>query len=214
MQTKFLILIALALCLMVGVILGLAQYLGQEVRERSEYGARRKRSLLACIATVMVVGVIEALVLPARLWRGARNVMRPRVALANIAEGTRGSLTKFSDGVIGSRFLLVKAGSDSDHIALSGAGDTPYGVCTDEASAAEEEVNVNPLACVHQTQKATNDATGAIAFGDLLVPAASGKVKKIAAGAGNYYVVGMAIQPAAADGDIFEIIPIGSWKTQ
>lgn len=139
----------------------------------------------------------------------------PLVGLANIAEGTHdGSLTKYSDGAIASRFLLVKAGTDSDHIALSGATDTPYGVCTDEASAAEEEVNVNLLACNKQTQKVTNDATGAIAFGDLLVPAANGKVKKIAAGAGNYYVVGMALQAAAADGDIFEMAPIGAWKTQ
>jgi hypothetical protein len=154
-----------------------------------------------------IMAAVGALMLASR-----RNL----VPLANIAEGTHelGRLTKFSDGAIGSRFLLVKAGTDSDHVALAGAADTPYGVCIDEAAAAEEEVGIRALACAGATVKVTNDATGALVFGDILVPAASGKVKKIAAGAGNYYVVGMAIQAAAADGDILEIIPIGSWKTQ
>lgn len=143
--------------------------------------------------------------------------LRPRrVALANIAEGQRltGNITRKTDAAIATRFLLGKVGTDGDHIAVAGASDTPYGVITDEAGAAEDLVNVAILACTQGTLKVVNDATGAIAVGDVIVPAASGKVKKIAAGAGNYYVVGIAMQTAAADGDQFEIAPIGSWKTQ
>jgi hypothetical protein len=137
------------------------------------------------------------------------------VGMANIAEGTRqGGITKFTDAAHTLRFLLVKFGSDANHVAIAGAADTPWGVCTDEAAAAEEEVNAQPLACCQGTIKLVNDATGALAVGDLVVPAASGKTKKIAAGAGNYYVVGMVVQAATSDGDVYEAIPIGAWKTQ
>lgn len=140
-----------------------------------------------------------------------------RIALANIGEGERltGNLPRLSDGAIATRHLLVKRGTDDKHIALAGAADTPYGICTDEASAAEEPVNVRLLACASQTVKLVSDGSGALAFGDILVPAASGKVKKIAAGAGNYYVVGMCLATVAAtDGEVFEAAPIGAWKTQ
>jgi hypothetical protein len=140
----------------------------------------------------------------------------PLVGLANIAEGIHagGQFTKLTDAAHALRFLLVKPGTDGDHIAIAGAADFPYAVCTDEAAAAEAEVNVQALACSPNTVKVVNDATGAIAVGDNIVPAANGKVKKMAAGAGNYFWVGVAMQTAAADGDIFEIIPIGAGKTQ
>lgn len=150
-------------------------------------------------------------------WQQRRRQHTNRVALANIAEGERlsGNLTRLSDGAIASRHLLVKRGTDDKHIVLAGASDTPYGICTDEASAAEEPVNVRLLACATQTVKFVSDGTGSLAFGDILVPAASGKVKKIAAGAGNYYVVGMCLATVAAtDGEVFEVAPIGAWKMQ
>lgn len=172
-------------------------------------------NILTILAVMIVMAVLCLLATAvAKMVRGKIN-HTPLVGLANIAEGTReGGLTKYADAAQTLRFALVKVGTDGDHVAVAGASDTPYGVCTDEAAAAEDIVNVVPLACANGTVKVVNDATGAIAVGDLLVPAASGKVKKIAAGAGNYYVVGMAMQTASADGDVMEIIPIGAWKTQ
>lgn len=166
---------------------------------------------------IVLVAALLALLAPVAVaaFRANRNRGIPLVGLANIAEGTHaGGITKLTDAAQALRFALVKVGTDGDHVAVAGAADTPYGVCTDEAAAAEEPVNVQPLATAHGTMRVVNDATGALAVGDQLVPAAAGKVKKIAAGAGNYYVVGIAMQTAAADGDVLEIIPIGSWKTQ
>jgi hypothetical protein len=143
-------------------------------------------------------------------------VQRARhVNLANIAEGQRltGNISKRSDGALG-RWLMVKPGSDSDHVVVATATDSPYGVVTDEATAAEDPVNVAFLASANGTLKAVNDGTGALAFGDYLVPAAAGKVKKLAAGAGNYYIVGTCLQASTGDGDVFEFLPIGAWKTQ
>lgn len=142
---------------------------------------------------------------------------RGRVALANIAEGIHGSgiFTFRTDAAHSARNLLVKRGSDDAHVAIAGASDTPLYVCSDEASAAEEPVACQALACAGTTIKLVNDGTGALAAGDVIVPAANGKAKKIAAGAGNYYVVGIAVGAVAAtDGEVFEAIPVGSWKTQ
>jgi hypothetical protein len=141
---------------------------------------------------------------------------QPRLYLANIAEGTHidGILTKKTDAAIATRYLLGKFGTDGDHVAVAGAADTPLFVIEDEAGAAEDPVACKVLASCGGTVKMVNDATGAIAVGDVLVAAAGGKVKKIAAGVGNYYVVGIALVAAAADGDVMEVAPVGSWKTQ
>lgn len=142
---------------------------------------------------------------------------RPRVALANIAEGTHGmGVFNFrTDAAHASRYLLVKRGTDDAHVAIAGAADVPLYICTDEGAAAEEPVACQALAAARGSVKAVTDGSTALAAGDVLVPAASGKVKKIAAGAGNYYVVGIATAAVAAtDGDELEMIPIGAWKTQ
>lgn len=139
------------------------------------------------------------------------------VAIANIGEGIHGSgaLSFRADAALATRYLLVKRGSDDAHVAVAGAADVPPYLCTDEAAAAEDLVTCVALACAGGTVRAVTDGSGALAAGDVLVPAAGGKVKKIAAGAGNYYVVGMATAAVAAtDGDAVEMIPIGAWKTQ
>lgn len=152
--------------------------------------------------------------------RLARTLALPRdvIALANASESgvhEGGRITRKTDAAIATRNLLVKVGSDANHVALAGAGEQAIGVCTDEAGAAEDLVNVQLLACADRTVLVVTNGAGAIAAGDVVVAAANGKVAKIAAGAGNYYVVGIALEaPATADGEKFEIIPIGAWKTQ
>lgn len=157
--------------------------------------------------------LVELVCLPTRRWRKLDSSPQ----FANIAEGIHqaGKITKLADGAITSRYLLVKAGTDANHIALAGAADIPYGVAQDEAGAAEDPVNVQCLACAGMTMKVQTDGSGALVFGDLLVPAANGQVKKLAVGAGNYYIVGSVLQaPATVAGDLFEMLPIGAWKTQ
>lgn len=141
-----------------------------------------------------------------------------RVALANAPEtGVHlgGRVSRRADGALSLRYQLVKVGSDGNHVTTAGASDLAYGVLLDEASAAEDIVNVQCLGCSDTTVKVITNGAGAIAAGDLVVAAASGKVAKLAVGAGNYYIVGMALEaPTTADGEQFEILPIGAWKTQ
>ncbi len=79
------------------------------------------------------------------------------------------------------------------------------------AEAAEDNLNVNLLGPASSTQKAV--ASEAIAVGDSVFTAASGKVQNEPAGAGTYYLVGRALTAAAADGDIVEIEPQSPQRT-
>lgn len=159
---------------------------------------------------------------PRESWIRAslRRLIRPRggIALANAPESgvhEGGRITKKADAAIALRNALVKVGSDANHIAVAGAAEFAIGVCTDEPTAAEEIVNVQLLACSDRTVLMVTNGAGAIVAGDLLAPAASGKVAKLTAGAGNHYVVGVALEsPATTDGEKFEVLPLGVWKTQ
>ena len=123
----------------------------------------------------------------------------------SITVGThKGNVTRKSDAAITARFLLGKAGSDEDHVAVAGVGDKPLGVITDEASAAEENVNLALLGGSDETRNGV--ASGAIAAGDNIYPAAAGKVSTLASG-GTHYLAGRALT-AAADGELVEFIPV------
>jgi len=131
---------------------------------------------------------------------------RGLLQLANIAEGTHeGSITKLVDAALTTRYLLVKFGTDVDHIAANGASDRPLGICTDEAAAAEDPVNVNLLGSAKETQKVV--ASEAIAYDVDVFTAASGKVQTEPVVAGTYYKVGRSMQAASTDGDVMEIDP-------
>lgn len=135
---------------------------------------------------------------------------RNAVALANAEEGVHGDgiLTKRTDAAHATRYLLVKFGTDEDHVAIAGAADFPIGVCMDEAAAAEELVAVKCLGGSQGTVRMVTDGSGALVAGDRLIPAANGKVKKVAAGVGLQWVVGIVAKaPATVDGTPFEVIP-------
>src|SRR5207253_400357 len=104
--------------------------------------------------------------------------------------------------------LLVKIGSDIDHVTpLTAATEMPLGVCTDEAGAAEDLVNVAVLGVTPGTVKMV--ANAAITAGATVYAAASGKVG--AAATGICWKVGRALNAAGADLDIVEVehcIPI------
>jgi len=130
----------------------------------------------------------------------------PLTFLANIADGTHeNGITKLADAAITTRFLAVKIGTDANHVDLAGVSDIPLGIATDEASAAEEPVNVAPFGA--STGTLLGVASAAIAAGALVVPAASGKLRTLPTAAGTYHIVGRALLAAGADGDTFEFVP-------
>lgn len=165
--------------------------------------------------SLILIGLASALA----VQQAARFIRRAKrsVNLANIAEGryTSGQYYKLADaGLVGvGRYALAKVGSDSAHITVAGASDTPYGIVTDEVTAAEDAVNVFDLACAQGTIFVINSGV-ALVVGDLVVPAAAGRVAKLAAGAGNYYIVGRCMQDSSTAAELLAIAPIGAWKTQ
>lgn len=138
----------------------------------------------ACLVTVAVWLASPAL------------VARPE--FANIAEGQHdGSVTKKADAAHTLRYLVVKIGSDSDHVALCGASDRPLGVCSDQPEAAEDRVAVDLLGATGTTRKAV--PSEAMAVGDPVYTAANGKVQNEPATAGTYYRIGYALTAAVSD---------------
>ncbi|MFH0878559.1 MAG: hypothetical protein V2A34_02490 [Lentisphaerota bacterium] len=131
---------------------------------------------------------------------------RQLVPLANIAEGTHeDGLSRLTDAAITTRYLLGKVGTDALHVAACGASDDPLGVIEDEAAAAEEPVNVQPLGAAKRTLKMV--ASEIIALDARVFTAASGKVQDLPTVNGTYYQVGRALSASGADGDVIEVDP-------
>lgn len=154
--------------------------------------------LFTILALIAVLALLATCV-----WLVGRNSL---TFLANVAEGTHaGSITKLADAAITTRHLLVKIGSDAGHVALAGVSDIPLGVATDESAAAEDPVNVALLGVTESTLLGV--ASAAITAGDLLVPAANGKLRTLPGTTGTYNIIGRAITAAGADGDTIEFVP-------
>jgi hypothetical protein len=133
------------------------------------------------------------------------NARNPRRAdFTNVAEGSRytGNIAKLSDAAFTTRHALVKIGSDSDHVAASAANtDIPLGVCTDEAPAAEELVNVALLGVANGTLKVV--LGGTVAAGDMLQSNGDGTAIKLLTTTGTFYNIGRALSAGVA-GDTIE----------
>jgi len=140
-----------------------------------------------------------------------RNVLhlRPRVTFSNaetVGAGIHenGEKSYKADAAIATKNFVVISGTDEDHIAV-GAADTeiPIGIADDSPSAAEDPVNVRLFGGAKGTMLGV--ANAAITVNDFLVSAGNGKVKTLPAAAATYYIIGVALQAAAADGDTIEI---------
>lgn len=202
----------IAAVLLVGLVIAMVMYLSQPVRyERGSGrrgGGRRERTMFGCIACVFMTGLLQVLRLPVLVVHRFKYGSGVQ-CFANVgSEGQHltGNITKRTDAAIATRYLLGKIGTDIGHVAVAGAADIPYGVITDEAGAAEDPVNVFLLGAGKGTTKMI--ASAAITAGALLEPAASGKVATKGGGAGSHYVVGRALDAAAADGDVIEVVPL------
>jgi hypothetical protein len=156
-------------------------------------------NLLTLILPILAVVIVAAFI--ASRPRGRR-----LTALANIGDGFQPKKkTYYTDAAITTRNLLVRFGTDASHVALAGVNDIPLGFATDEAAAAEEGVSVSLLGI--QESGVIGVASAAIAAGALLVPAANGKLRTLPGTSGSYYIVGRALNAAAADGDELELVP-------
>lgn len=169
-------------------------------RERANPPLRRFAFLF-----VMCAGFLSGL-------RNAFSATPSEFALANLGSNQHGGgrVTRKADAAIATRFLLVKIGSDANHIAVAGVADISIGVCEDEPSAAEELAIVQLLGSSDKTL--TMVASAAIAAGDFVVAAANGQIRTLPVTTGTYYIVGRALEAAAAAGDQIEVDPIPNAK--
>jgi hypothetical protein len=127
--------------------------------------------------------------------------LRKTTPLVNaLADGTHTSgLTKKCDAVLSAANLLVKTGTDADHVAVTAAvTDIPLGTIESPTDAIEDTVGVRLLG---KGSTKLGVASGAIAVGDRLTPAAAGKVSTYASGSAAF--IGRALT-AAADGELVE----------
>jgi hypothetical protein len=142
------------------------------------------------------------------LFRKMLGPRQPMLYLSNsVAEGVHGdgNITKLADAAQALRHALVKIGSDADHVAVTTAGtEVPLGVCDDECTAAEDNINVQLLGQKQGTILMV--AHAAIDAGDFVVAAAAGRVQTIdGITNGTYYIVGRAINAATAQDDLIEV---------
>jgi len=115
----------------------------------------------------------------------------------------KGSMTKIADAALATQHLLVKVGSDVDHIAVMAAvTDVPIGTCPD-TPALGDSAAVLLLGCADETR--TMVADEACAAGVRVYAADDGKVHDLPAGAGTYFCVGTALTAASDDGDEIQV---------
>lgn len=175
--------------------------------------------LIFAVSALLFFAVSLALALPMLISRAITKINRARgiVTLCNgLADGIHedGVLTKTADAALG-RYRLVIQGALATSVAVAGAADRPFGITDDETATTTDYIPIKMINCNRGTVRMISDGSAAIAVGDLLVPAVGGAVKTVAAGAGNYYIVGRALE-AVANGatDTFEVSPGGYGLTK
>jgi hypothetical protein len=159
---------------------------------------------------LITLAIIAALVALPTVCRVGR-FLGMRATINAGSEGTAGThkiATKLSDAAHNYSHLLVKAGSDADHVAVCGAANMPIGLTTDQPSAAEQPVNVNPLGLGDHTRKVR--VASALAKGIDLYTAANGFAQAEPAVAGSYWKVGTSFEAAQQIGSgdyLIEFVP-------
>lgn len=117
----------------------------------------------------------------------------------------QGTMTKIADAAQAIQHLLVKFGTDADHIAIAGVADVPIGTCPD-TPALGDSAAVQLLGCAKESL--TMVASAAVTVGARVFAAASGKVSVLATGTnGTYYCVGQALTAASDDLDEIQVDP-------
>ena len=114
-----------------------------------------------------------------------------------------GNVTKLADAVQATRHVVVKIGSDLNHVAVCTADtEIPLGVCDDEAAAIEDEVNVKLLGAATGTVLMCAGAT--VTAGDMVSATTDGKIQTLSGAGGNHYIIGRALTTGDA-GELIEV---------
>jgi hypothetical protein len=140
---------------------------------------------------------------------GFTRIPRGGVQFANIGEGTfeHGIKSYIPDAGANSRYLLYKIGSDSDHCALCGAGDTPLGSSDDQADANNLDVPIaiKLFGAMKGMTRVITDGT--VANGNRVKCAANGQVTVAVTGDVSFGIAIVTSDASSNAGDPIAIIP-------
>lgn len=169
-------------------------------------------SLLVCFAVLSLLALALCNPPSLRSIRLALNRGGGITALNAITSGSNpsGKASRLADAAHAYRYLLVKTGSDINHMAVSGASDLPLGPCFDQPSEAEHSGGVNFLGAVQGTVLMV--ASAAIAAGVDLFTAANGEVQAEPTVAGTYYKVGRSVDASTGAHEELEVEPCAPVK--
>jgi hypothetical protein len=128
----------------------------------------------------------------------------------SVSDGTHdgGAITRLTDGVVSTRYLLMSAGTDASHVTICPIASLPIGVATDEASAAEKSIALETFGAAKRTLLCV--ASAATNANAKVYTAGAGKVSNLptfSASTITCYEVGTALTAAGADGDVIEVDP-------
>lgn len=170
------------------------------------FGVALVAALLLALYAPLSAAVLGTIGIGALLFKSAsvRLISAFNTLPANVGS-SRESRRYLSSAAIGTKFLVVKAGADDAHCAVvSATADKPMGIVTDEASAAEEPVDVELLGVTARTLPLVAGAAIASLDQSMYVTAA-GKVTTKPTAAGTYWRIGTNKTLADADGDPVEV---------
>ena len=123
---------------------------------------------------------------------------------SSVGTHENGILPCIAEVTFSSRYLLAQKGTADTGVIINVAATRPWGVCLDEPTYDSNKTTktaVAMLGCSDGTMKMV--ANAAVTVGQLLYTAAAGKVSPTYGA--TLYMVGRALTPAAADGDIIEV---------
>jgi hypothetical protein len=187
-------LLATVACAWLGELVRAQKHIGKSNRARAA-----TRAILAW--SLITIGFVLAPLHKLReLWKYGSNAKD----FANIAEGVHGdgNITKLSSAAMATRYIFVEFGADADHIQACNANtDAAFGVYTDEASAAEADVNVAILGRATGTLRITLGDT-VVNWGELTT-GTDGRAVPIPTTTWTGYVLGRAMSAGVA-GDVIE----------
>jgi len=138
-------------------------------------------------------------------WFGFSRAPRGGIQFANIGEGTQeaGVKSYTPDAATTARYLCYKIGTDGDHSAICGAGDTPLGQSNDQADAGVP-IAINLFGVKLGTLRVVTDGT--IANGDHVKCAAVGQVTKAASTDRSFGIALIGTDASSAAGDVISIM--------
>ena len=108
------------------------------------------------------------------------------------------------DVVEGRRVVL----NSSDEMVYATANALGHGVTRNDQESGDDV----GVAYFNKPGTSHIEASESIAVGQNVYAAASGKIQGLPVGAGNYVMVGVALEAAAEDGDLIEVLPVECGK--